>query len=97
MSRPSRSNNGLAGTLPAAIGENMTALRSLHLRHNHISGTLPEEWGGRMSRLQVLLLSDNHLSGTLPDGYGALMVSLERLRRRQPSVTRRRSNPAAGR
>ncbi|KAM3197340.1 hypothetical protein ACQJBY_072792 [Aegilops geniculata] len=59
------SSHGLAGTLPAAIG-NLTSLRTLNLSFNWFHGGIPASLG-RLRRLHTLDLSDNSLSSMLPD------------------------------
>ena len=64
-------NNRLAGTLPAAMGAKITALRYLHLDTNNISGTLPPEWAN-LTGLVDIYLNTNRLSGTLPPEWSHL-------------------------
>ena len=64
-------DNGLDGTLPAALGD-LDALARLDLGANALRGALPAELAD-LSALQALRLDENWaLSGTLPAGLGAL-------------------------
>ena len=62
--------NGLAGALPAALGD-LSELRSLQLHDNELTGSIPPELGD-LGRLGALLLSDNDLSGPLPEELAEL-------------------------
>ncbi len=62
--------NGLAGSIPAEIGE-LSALTHLDLRSNRLEGGIPGEIG-RLSELRVLDLSFNALTGPIPVEIGAL-------------------------
>ena len=62
--------NGLAGALPAALGD-LAELRSLQLHDNELTGSIPPELGD-LRRLGALLLSDNDLSGPLPEELAEL-------------------------
>ena len=63
-------NNGLSGTIPAAIG-NLTALAELYLQNNSLSGSIPPQIGNLKS-LTILRLSHTGFSGTLPPEIGNL-------------------------
>lgn len=63
-------DNGLAGTLPAALG-NLPSLRVLELEGNALSGALPKDLG-RLGNLRSLRLGLNQLSGALPKELGSL-------------------------
>ena len=67
-------DNGLAGTLPAALGD-LAQLRTLQLHDNKLTGSIPPELGG-LTRLGALWLNDNDLSGALP----AELAGLDSLR-----------------
>ena len=57
-------DNGLAGSLPAALGD-LAELRFLQLPQNALTGAIPSELGS-LDRLGALWLSDNDLAGALP-------------------------------
>ena len=57
-------DNGLTGSLPAALGD-LAELRFLQLPKNGLTGAIPSEIGS-LGRLGALWLSDNDLSGALP-------------------------------
>ena len=57
-------DNGLTGTLPAALGD-LAELRFLQFPQNGLTGAIPSEIGS-LGRLGALWLSDNDLSGVLP-------------------------------
>ena len=57
-------DNGLTGTLPAALGD-LAELRFLQFPQNELTGAIPSEIGS-LGRLGALWLSDNDLSGVLP-------------------------------
>ena len=63
-------DNGLTGTLPAALGD-LAELRFLHLHDNELTGSIPSELGG-LGRLGALWLNDNTLSGALPEELAGL-------------------------
>ena len=64
-------DNGLNGTLPAALGD-LTALTVLSLEDNALSGALPAELAD-LTRLATLLLERSWaLTGPLPDGLREL-------------------------
>ena len=64
-------NNGLDGTLPAALGD-PTALEYLDLQNNALSGALPAELAD-LTNLTALLLNESRaLTGPLPDGLREL-------------------------
>lgn len=76
------SSNGLAGGLPAELGD-LARLATLDLRSNELSGEIPPGLA-RASSLEVLDLAYNRLSGTAPAELGRLsrlrVLSLERNR-----------------
>ena len=63
-------DNGLEGTLPAALGD-LAELRSLQLHDNDLTGSIPRELGG-LGRLGWLWLNDNDLTGSLPEELAGL-------------------------
>ncbi|XOV92251.1 MAG: T9SS type A sorting domain-containing protein [Bacteroidota bacterium] len=62
------SNNNLAGTLPAEIGD-LTALNQLILNDNLIADTIPSQIG-YLSSLTYLSLRNNQLIGVIPPTIG---------------------------
>ena len=56
--------NGLAGELPAELGD-LTALERLELARNGLTGPIPRELGA-LSNLRWLLLEGNNLEGPIP-------------------------------
>jgi hypothetical protein len=62
------SNNGLTGSLPAAIG-NFPGLVSLEAESNALTGALPHQIG-LLVNLQTLRLGLNEISGALPSELG---------------------------
>ncbi len=63
-------DNGLSGSLPAALG-NLEALQVLSLDRNSISGSLPTQLGN-LSNLTRLALNRNSLTGSIPSQLGNL-------------------------
>ncbi len=64
-------DNGLDGTLPAALGD-LSALEYLDLQNNALSGALPAELAD-LTNLEELLLNESRaLTGPLPDGLREL-------------------------
>ena len=70
-------NNGLRGTLPAALG-NLSNLIYLNLWGNQLTGAIPSQIGS-LSNLETLVLYRNTLSGQIPAALGNL-ASLEATR-----------------
>jgi len=64
------SDNGLAGTLPPALG-NLSSLEWLDLSHNQLTGDIPAGLG-KLNHLQKLTLSGNQLTGPIPPELGVL-------------------------
>ncbi len=64
------SQNGLAGTLPAALGD-LDQLTKLYLSYNSLTGPIPAEWGN-LSQLEILFLTSNSLTGPIPAALGDL-------------------------
>ena len=64
------SENGLSGTLPAALGQ-LTGLTRLSLHGNRLSGSIPGEFA-RLTNLEVLSLGRNELHGSIPGSLGEL-------------------------
>ncbi len=62
--------NGLAGTLPPAIGD-FVDLKRLDLEGNELSGELPADLEN-LTRLEDLDLSDNAFSGPVPRGISGI-------------------------
>ncbi|XP_051137819.1 probable LRR receptor-like serine/threonine-protein kinase At4g37250 [Andrographis paniculata] len=62
------SSNSFTGTLPAALFNSSSSLRSLYLSRNSFSGHIPVV--AAATALQVLDLSHNSLSGNLPPEFG---------------------------
>ncbi|KAG5027870.1 hypothetical protein JHK87_011384 [Glycine soja] len=65
-----RSNPGLVGTIPPAIGS-LKNLQSLLLLENGLSGELPLSIGN-LVKLRQLVLAGNNLEGEVPANYGRL-------------------------
>ncbi|HYX22618.1 MAG TPA: pre-peptidase C-terminal domain-containing protein, partial [Thermoanaerobaculia bacterium] len=65
-------NDGLAGSLPAALG-NLAGLQSLEAEGNSLTGALPRELG-RLANLRTLRLGLNQLSGALPSELSNLAL-----------------------
>ena len=63
-------NNGLSGSLPAALG-NLEALQVLSLDRNSIGGSLPSSLVN-LPNLSIIGLARNSLSGSLPSSLGNL-------------------------
>lgn len=68
-------DNNLTGTLPDALGYNMTKLTWIDVLSNKIRGTIPASLG-ELSSLLTLSLGDNELTGAIPKTLGKL-TSLE--------------------
>lgn len=64
------SNNGLTGSLPAAVGS-FPGLQALEAESNSLSGALPHQLG-TLANLRTLRLGLNHISGLLPAELGSL-------------------------
>lgn len=65
------SQNGLAGTLPAVLGD-LSELSDLWIsRNDELTGPIPAELSN-LSQLDTLYLSDNLLTGTIPAQLGDL-------------------------
>ena len=64
-------NNGLDGTLPAALGD-LTALEYLDLQNNALSGALPSALADLTNLTALLLTRSRALTGPLPDGLREL-------------------------
>ncbi|MDE0178161.1 MAG: hypothetical protein OXP36_06150 [Gammaproteobacteria bacterium] len=64
------SANGLAGSLPSALG-NLTTLRLLRLAGNSLTGAIPSALGSLVN-LEDLSLGWNDLTGPIPDDLGNL-------------------------
>ncbi|QOI97356.1 MAG: gliding motility-associated C-terminal domain-containing protein [Flammeovirgaceae bacterium] len=66
-------NNGLSGSLPAALGD-LTELESLQIINNPaLTGSIPATIGN-LTKLQTLLLHSNALSGSIPTSIGNLTL-----------------------
>ena len=64
-------DNGLVGTLPAALGD-LSALEYLDLQNNALSGALPDELADLTNLTSLLLTQSRALTGPLPDGLREL-------------------------
>ena len=64
-------NNGLDGTLSAALGD-LSELEQLDLQDNALSGALPSELTNLTSLTSLLLNESRALTGSLPDGLREL-------------------------
>ena len=64
-------DNGLAGTLPAALGD-LSELEQLDLQANALSGALPSELADLTNLTTLLLTESRALTGPLPDGLREL-------------------------
>ena len=64
-------DNGLDGTLPAALGD-LSALEQLDLQDNALSGALPDELADLTDLEELLLNESRALTGPLPDGLREL-------------------------
>ena len=70
VSRLSLADNGLAGPIPAGLGD-LEHLERLDLAGNALTGPIPARLGS-LTRLTRLRLRENDLSGPLPDALGSL-------------------------
>lgn len=68
--------NGLTGSLPAALGS-LSNLQRLSLLENELTGPIPAELG-KLASLERLNLARNELTGPIPGDLGKL-ASLERM------------------
>ncbi|HEV7505190.1 MAG TPA: pre-peptidase C-terminal domain-containing protein [Thermoanaerobaculia bacterium] len=66
------SNNGLTGSLPAAIGS-FPGLQSLEAEGNSLTGALPHQLGS-LGNLRTLRLGLNQISGALPSELGNIAL-----------------------
>ena len=71
VTRLELNDNGLDGTLPAALGD-LSALEQLDLQDNALSGALPDELADLTSLTSLLLNESRALTGPLPDGLREL-------------------------
>ena len=65
--------NGLTGTIPAALGD-LTHLERLYLWGNQLTGTIPAALGG-LARLERVYLSQNQLTGCIPAAWSELQYT----------------------
>lgn len=65
-----RSNEGLAGQIPASFGE-LRSLQSLVITENGLTGEIPQSIGSLM-KLRRLNLAGNSFTGRIPDTFGGL-------------------------
>ena len=70
VSKLDLSDNGLAGVLPAELG-NLSELQLLDLQENDLSGSIGS-WIGQLTALVELHLQQNRFSGPIPDNLGNL-------------------------
>ena len=84
VSHLSLDQQGLTGSLPAALGD-LDGLTQLSLLGNTLTGEIPSELGS-LSELNWLLLRSNQLSGVIPSELGAL-VKLNYLQLQSNSLT----------
>ena len=70
VSKLDLSDNGLAGVLPAELG-NLSELQVLDLQENDLSGSIGP-WIGQLTALVELHLQQNRFSGPIPDKLGNL-------------------------
>ena len=66
----SLNNNGLGGSIPAALGD-LSNLTYVYISRNELSGNIPAQLGN-LSNLTSLDFSDNQLSGSIPAQLGNL-------------------------
>ena len=71
VTRLELNDNGLAGTLPAALGD-LSELEQLDLQNNALSGALPAELADLTNLEELLLTGSRALTGPLPDGLREL-------------------------
>jgi Leucine-rich repeat (LRR) protein len=69
------SDNALAGTIPAALGQ-FTNATSFFAYRNHQPGAVPPELGN-LTGVFYLYVADNLLSGTLPPSLSQLRALIE--------------------
>jgi len=67
-------NNGLAGTIPASIG-NLDSLETLYLNQNLLTGSIPSSIGN-LTNLRSMRLAFNQLTGSIPTEIGNLNALL---------------------
>ena len=93
-------DRGLAGTIPAALGE-LTGLRALDLGGNRLSGEIPDELG-ELTGLRELRLNDNRLTGDVPvwlaglDAIASLRLGGNELTGCIPAALRERGTALGG-
>ena len=71
VTRLALNNNGLDGTLPAALGD-LSELEQLDLQNNALRGALPSEFANLTNLTSLLLTRSRALTGPLPDGLREL-------------------------
>uniref|UniRef100_A0A8R7QJ44 Receptor kinase-like protein Xa21 n=2 Tax=Triticum urartu TaxID=4572 RepID=A0A8R7QJ44_TRIUA len=64
-------NNKLAGCIPVELGEKLTSLEGITLRHNNLTGPIPASLAN-LSNLHNLSFSNNQLTGSIPPGLGSI-------------------------
>lgn len=64
------SQNGLAGPLPAALGD-LSHLKNLQLSNNQLTGPIPSQLGN-LSQLNIIVVSNNLLTDSIPSQLGDL-------------------------
>merc|ERR1719491_607811 len=65
--------NGITGTIPTAVMENLDQLWILHLAFNSLTGPIPNEISG-LTSVETILLSSNQLTGVVPTQLANMLI-----------------------